>query len=127
MSVFVERKCLSLEGTSSRTPALNKRGQNDNSDTASGYSGHRLTTKRNVINDTLDASDNMYDKLLHMTSMFCYYKKLSFSSRSEDNSHTRQDNYGSTLAFDVNEFFSFGSPLSLILAYRKILSETGRN
>lgn len=30
------------------------------------------------------------------------------------------------LAFDVNEFFSFGSPLSLILAYRRMLTDTGR-
>jgi hypothetical protein len=29
------------------------------------------------------------------------------------------------LAFDVNEFFSFGSPLSLILAYRHMLTDTG--
>lgn len=29
------------------------------------------------------------------------------------------------LAFDVNELFSFGSPLSLILAYRKLLTDNG--
>jgi len=29
------------------------------------------------------------------------------------------------LAFDVNEFFSFGSPLSLILAFRRMLTDSG--
>lgn len=29
------------------------------------------------------------------------------------------------LIFDVNEFFSFGSPLSLIFAYRKMMNDTG--
>ncbi|CAF1223857.1 unnamed protein product, partial [Didymodactylos carnosus] len=40
-------------------------------------------------------------------------------SRSGDNSR-----YALTLAFDVNEFFSFGSPLSLILAYRCLLTSS---
>lgn len=30
------------------------------------------------------------------------------------------------LAFDVNEFFSFGSPLSLVLAYRRLLTDHGK-
>ena len=38
---------------------------------------------------------------------------------------SRHENYGLILAFNVNEFFSFGSPLSLILAYRKLLTDTG--
>lgn len=37
----------------------------------------------------------------------------------------RQENYGIMLAFTVNEFFSFGSPLSLILAYRLMLTDNG--
>ena len=47
-------------------------------------------------------------------------------SRTGDNTRTRQENYGLMLAFDVNEFFSFGSPLSLILAYRRLLTDHGR-
>ena len=46
-------------------------------------------------------------------------------SRTGDSVRTRQENYGLMLAFDVNEFFSFGSPLSLVLAYRRLLTENG--
>lgn len=49
-----------------------------------------------------------------------------FYNRSRDEHfRTKQDNYGVLLAFSVNEFFSFGSPLSLILAYRRMLSDSG--
>ncbi len=46
-------------------------------------------------------------------------------SRAGDSLRIKQENYGLMLAFDVNEFFSFGSPLSLILAYRKMLTDNG--
>lgn len=54
--------------------------------------------------------------------------EISFSprSRSGENTRTRHENYGLILAFDVNEFFSFGSPLSLILAYRRLLTDNGK-
>ncbi|UJR15164.1 hypothetical protein I4U23_002127 [Adineta vaga] len=92
------------EGSSPRISKRHKRAQHDNFDNASGYSGQRSTAKRNITNDTLDISDNI--------------------SRSGDNCHTRQENDGLMLAFDVNEFFSFGAPLSLILAYRRIHTDT---
>ncbi|CAF1375393.1 unnamed protein product [Adineta steineri] len=86
------------DGSTPRTPALNKRALIDNYDSNSGHSLNRSTTKRNITNDILETSDNI--------------------------SRTRQENNdGLMLAFDVNEFFSFGSPLSLILAYRQMLSE----
>lgn len=55
-------------------------------------------------------------------------RKLGFydRSRGEENFRTKQDNYGVLFAFTVNEFFSFGSPLSLILAYRRMLSDSGK-
>lgn len=53
-------------------------------------------------------------------------KRLPSRSRSGDNNRSRQEHYGLLLAFDVNEFFSFGSPLSLVLAYRQLLTDHGR-
>jgi hypothetical protein len=54
-----------------------------------------------------------------------FNKYLNYRSRTGDNFRVRQENYGLMLAFDVNEFFSFGSPLSLILAYRRMLTDSG--
>jgi hypothetical protein len=56
--------------------------------------------------------------------IFCYIN-ISIRSRASEGHRGRQENYGLILAFDVNEFFSFGSPLSLILAYRRMLSGSG--
>lgn len=55
------------------------------------------------------------------------YISLLYRSRSCDNHRGKQDNYGLMLAFNVNEFFSFGSPLSLILAYRRLVTENGND
>lgn len=57
------------------------------------------------------------------------FRRIAFfydRSRGDENFRTKQDNYGVLLAFTVNEFFSFGSPLSLILAYRRMLSDSGK-
>ncbi|CAF1335849.1 unnamed protein product [Adineta steineri] len=95
------------EGSTPRTPALSKRTmtntQHDNSDTTSIQSTNRQTPKRTMTIDNPETSDSV--------------------SRTGDNTRLRQENYGLMLAFDVNEFFSFGSPLSLVLAYRKLLTD----
>lgn len=67
------------------------------------------------------------------TNSFCFfsYKYLIIffetRSRTGDSLRAKHENYGLVLAFDVNEFFSFGSPLSLILAYRRMLTDSGKN
>jgi hypothetical protein len=90
--------------TTPRTPALVKRIQNDNNDNSSGQLTNRSSTKRTITNDNSDTGDN--------------------TSRVGDNFRAKQENDGLILAFDVNEFFSFGSPLSLILAYRRMLTDS---
>jgi len=94
------------DGSTPRTPALTKRiinsAQHDNSDNTSIQSSNR-NTRRAMTIDTTDVGDSV--------------------SRTGENSRTRQEKYGLMLAFDVNELFSFGSPLSLILAYRKLLTD----
>ncbi|CAF3064701.1 unnamed protein product [Rotaria sp. Silwood2] len=92
------------EGSTPRTPALSKRTIKDGNDTCSGQSSNRLNTKTTLTNDNFETNDN-----------------LSYSS---DNLRARQENSSATLTFDVNEFFSFGSPLSLILAYRQMVTDS---
>ncbi|CAF3544607.1 unnamed protein product [Rotaria sp. Silwood1] len=89
------------ESSTPRTPAFSKRiGKDSNNDTCSGQSSNRLNTKNTLTNDNFETNDN-YDSL-----------------------RTRQENSTVTLAFDVNEFFSFGSPLSLILAFRRMVTDS---
>ncbi|UJR31517.1 hypothetical protein I4U23_019006 [Adineta vaga] len=96
------------DGSIPRTPALSKRTltntQNDNSDSTSIHSSNRHTPKRAMTFDSPETGDTI--------------------SRTGDNTRSRQEHYDLVLAFDVNEFFSFGSPLSLILAYRKLLTDS---
>ncbi|CAF1217175.1 unnamed protein product [Adineta ricciae] len=95
------------EGSTPRTPALSKRTmtsvQHDSSDSTSLHSSTRQIPKRAMTFDSPETGDSI--------------------SRTGDNSRSRQEQYGLVLAFNVNEFFSFGSPLSLILAYRKLLTD----
>ena len=58
-------------------------------------------------------------------AQFDQFINFFFRSRAGDNTRVRQETDGLLLAFDVNEFFSFGSPLSLILAYRRLLTDHG--
>ncbi|CAF3708247.1 unnamed protein product [Rotaria sp. Silwood1] len=95
------------DGSTPRTPALTKRiitsTQNENNDMTSVQSSNRTITKRITTIDNPDSGDSI--------------------SRTGDNLRGKQDNYGLMLIFNVNEFFSFGSPLSLILAYRRLLTD----
>ncbi|CAF1268379.1 unnamed protein product [Rotaria sordida] len=92
------------DASTPRTPALDKRTRKDSSETYSGQSSNRISTKSTPTNDSVETNDN--------------------SSYSSDSLRSRQENSSIILAFDVNEFFSFGSPLSLILAYRRMVTES---
>ncbi|CAF4420948.1 unnamed protein product [Rotaria socialis] len=87
------------DGLTPRTPALGKRTHNETNDANSGNSSNRLSAKCTVTNDNVEVGDNV------------------------ESLRTRQENSSIMLGFDVNEFFSFGSPLSLILAYRQMVSD----
>jgi hypothetical protein len=51
---------------------------------------------------------------------------MNILHRSSTDDNTRKREYDrSILEFDVSEFFSFGSPLSLVIAYRRMLTDTG--
>ncbi|CAF1119442.1 unnamed protein product [Rotaria sordida] len=95
------------DGSTPRTPGSSKRiitiAQHENSDMTSVQSSNRPMTKRTTTIDNPDMSDNI--------------------SRTGDNIRGKPDSYSLILTFNVNEFFSFGSPLSLILAYRKLLTD----
>ncbi|CAF3899528.1 unnamed protein product [Rotaria sp. Silwood2] len=97
------------DGSTPRTPALSKRimtsAQQENNDMTSVQSSNRPTGKRTTTIDNPDIGDSL--------------------SRTGDNIRGRQDSCGFMLTFNVNEFFSFGSPLSLILAYRRLLTDNG--
>ncbi|CAF3635294.1 unnamed protein product [Rotaria socialis] len=95
------------DASTPRTPALSKRTittlPHDNSDTTAVQSANRPVPRRTMTIDNTDLSDSI--------------------SRTGDNNRQKQDNYRLMLTFDANEFFSFGSPLSLILAYRRLLTD----
>jgi len=122
----------SIEGSAPRTPALTKRlispNQNDNSDSASIQSSNRQIYRRTTTIDNPDTSDNMY---VLNRNCFCFFHSrffpLMLRSRTGENNRSKQEHDGVMLTFDVNEFFSFGSPLSLILAYRKLLTDNGND
>ena len=122
----------SIEGSAPCTPALTKQlispNQNDNSDSASIQSSNRQIYRRTTTIDNPDTSDNMY--VLNRNCFRFFHSRffpLMLRSRTGENNRSKQEHDGVMLTFDVNEFFSFGSPLSLILAYRKLLTDNGND
>ena len=69
-----------------------------------------------------------YDILCNIVCRPSYRNNYDSGSEKPENQRLQRSlsNEMPKLEFEVSEFFMFGSPLSMVLAYRKILKRTGK-